>query len=151
MPAAARREKGDSPKKRIFFALLITVVVALPSAIGLYFFAEPAVKIIFRSLSGEELLVLIKLIKSFSISALTLSLVQTLSACLTAQGKPQYAALAMLIGVVVKTLLYAVWLKNPETSIYGLVSATNICYFIVMGLNFIFNIAVSRKKKKASC
>ena len=145
---AARREKGDSPKKRIFFSLLITMSVALPSAIGLYFFAEPAVKFIFRSLSGEELLVLIKLIKSFSISALTLSLVQTLSACLTAQGKPQYAALAMLIGVVVKTLLYAVWLKNPETSIYGLVSATNICYSVVLGLDFVFNMVVSKRKQE---
>ena len=148
--AAARRTKGDSPKKRIFFSLLITVAVALPSAIGLYFFAEPAAKIIFRSLTGEELLVLTKLIKSLSISALSLSLVQTLSSCLTAQGKPQYGALSMLIGVTVKTLLYGVWLKNPETSIYGLAYATNICYFIVMGLNFIFNIVVSRKKKKAS-
>ncbi len=148
--AAARRGVGDSPKKRIFFSLLITVAVALPSAIGLYFFAEPAARIIFRSLTGEELLVLTKLIKTFSISALSLSLVQTLSACLTAQGKPQYAALAMLIGITVKTLLYGAWLKNPETSIYGLAHATNICYFIVLGLNFVFNMVVSRKKKKAN-
>lgn len=148
--AAARRAKGDSPKKRIFFSLLITVAVALPSAIGLYFFAEPAAKIIFRSLTEEELLVLTKLIKTLSISALSLSLVQTLSACLTAQGKPQYGALAMLVGVTVKTLLYGTWLKNPETSVYGLAYATNICYFIVVGLNFVFNMVVSRKRKKAS-
>jgi stage V sporulation protein B len=148
--AAARRAKGDSPKKRIFFSLFITVAVALPSAVGLYLFAEPAAKIIFRSLTGEELLVLTKLIQHFSVSALSLSLVQTLSACLTAQGKPQYAALAMLVGVAVKTLLHGVWLKSPETSIYGLAHATNICYFIVVGLNFIFNMIVSRKKKRAS-
>ena len=147
--AAARRERGESPKKRIFFSLLITAMVALPAAVGLYFFAEPAAKIIFRSLEGEELLVLVKLIQVFSVSALSLSLVQTLSACLTAQGKPQYAALAMLIGVTVKTLLYGVWLKDPQTSIYGLAYATNICYAIVALLNFIFNMSV-RKKKKAS-
>ena len=145
--AAARRKKGDSPRKRIFFALLITLAVAIPSAIGLYLFAEPAAKIIFRSLQGEELTVLIKLIKSFSISALSLALVQTLSACLTAQGKPQYAALSMLVGVTVKTVLYGIWMKNPETSIYGLAHATNICYLLVAALNFLFNMVVSRKKK----
>ena len=145
--AAARRKKGDSPRKRIFFALLITLAVAIPSAIGLYLFAEPAAKIIFRSLQGEELTVLIKLIKSFSISALSLALVQTLSACLTAQGKPQYAALSMLVGVTVKTVLYGIWMKNPETSIYGLAHATNICYLLVATLNFLFNMIVSRKKK----
>ena len=148
--AAARQEKGDSPRKRIFFSLLITILVALPSSVGLYLFAEPAAKIIFRSLSEEELFILSKLIKIFSVSALSLSLVQTLSACLTAQGKPQYGALAMLIGVVVKTLLYGVWLKNPDTSVYGLAQATNICYLVVLGLNFLFNLAVSKRKKKAS-
>lgn len=145
--AATRRRKGDSPKRRIFFSLLVTVAVALPSAVGLYLFAEPAAKIIFRSLKGEELTVLIELIRVFSVSALSLSLVQTLSACLTAQGKPQYAALSMLVGVTVKTGLYAVWLKNPETSIFGLAYATNICYGIVAGLNFLFNLFVSRKRK----
>jgi stage V sporulation protein B len=145
--AAARRGKGESPKKRIFFSLLITLAVALPSAIGLYFFAEPAAKLIFRSLKGEELAVLTKLIKSFSVSALSLALVQTLSACLTAQGKPQYAAFSMLIGVTVKTVLYMVWLKNPTVSVYGLARATNICYFVVAALNFLFNMLVSKRKK----
>jgi len=151
VPAVARAAaRGDSPKKRIFFSLLVTVAVALPSAIGLYLFAEPAARVIFRKLTGEELTVLIKLVKAFSVSALTLSLVQTLSACLTAQGKPQYAALSMLVGVTLKTALYAIWLKNPQISVYGLAHATNICYIAVACLNFLFNMIVSRKKKKAN-
>ena len=144
--AAARKGKGDSPRKRIFFSLLVTFAVALPSAVGLYWFAEPAARIIFRSLTGEELTLLTRLIKTFSVSALSLSLVQTLSACLTAQGKPQYAAASMLVGVAVKTVLYGVWLKNPEVSVFGLAYATNICYLVVALLNFLFNMLVSRKK-----
>ena len=149
VPAVAHAavKRGDSPRKRIFFSLLVTLVVALPSAVGLYLFAEPAAKIIFRSLQGEELSLLIELIRAFSVSALTLSLVQTLSACLTAQGKPQYAALSMLVGVVVKTVLYTLWLKNPQTSIFGLAYATNICYAVVASLNFLWNMLVSKKKK----
>ncbi len=137
----------DSPRKRIFFALFVTVAVALPSAVGLYLFAEPSSKIIFRSLKGEELSVLVGLIRAFSLSALSLSVVQTLSACLTAQGKPQYAALSMLIGVIVKTALYTSWMRNPQTSIYGLAYATNACYLVVAGLNFLFNLQASRKRK----
>ena len=149
VPAVAHAavKRGDSPRKRIFFSLLVTLAVALPSAVGLYLFAEPAAKIIFRSLQGEELSLLIELIRAFSVSALTLSLVQTLSACLTAQGKPQYAALSMLVGVVVKTVLYTLWLKNPQTSIFGLAYATNICYAVVASLNFLWNMLVSKKKK----
>ena len=128
-------------------AVFVTVAVALPSAVGLYLFAEPAAKIIFRSLKGEELSILVGLIRSFSVSALTLSLTQTLSACLTAQGKPQCAALSMLIGVVVKTVLYVVWMRNPQTSIYGLAYATNVCYLVVALLNFLFNLRASQKRK----
>ena len=151
VPAVARatvkRGRGSSPIKRIAFSLLITIAVALPSAVGLYLFAEPTAKLIFRSLKGEELALLIGLVRAFSISALTLSLVQTLSACLTAQGRPQYAALSMLIGVVVKTVMYVCWLKNPQTSVYGLAHATNIGYAVVAALNLLFNIHVSRKRK----
>ncbi len=145
--AAATRKEGGSPRKRMLYALFITLVASIPCALALFFFAEPAVKIIFRSLTGEELSTLTGLVKAFSVSAVTLSCVQTLSACLTAQGKPQYAALSMLIAVAVKTLLYPCWLKNSEISVYGLAYATNICYLVAFLLDFLYNCIVSRKKE----
>ncbi len=150
IPAVARAtaKRGDSPRKRIFFALLVTLAVSAPAAVGLYFFAEPVAKIVFRSLNGEELFTLVALIKAFSVSAVTLSLVQTLSACLTAQGKPQYAALSMLLAIVVKTLLYSAWLKNPEISVYGLARATNISSLVAFLLDLIYNLVVSKKCKE---
>lgn len=153
VPAVAAATAKNSPsnakdtRKRIFFSLLITLAIAAPSALGLYFFAEPAAKIIFRSLQGEELQTLIGLVKIFSISALTLSLVQTLSACLTAQGKPQYAALSMLIAVTVKTAVYVVLLQNPQISVFGLAHATNVCYLVAFLLNLLYNLRVANKKK----
>ncbi len=146
--AVERRREGESPRKRIFFALFITLLLSIPSAIGLYFFAEPAAKVIFRSLSVEELSTLVKLIKTLAISAVTLSCAQTLSACLTAQGKPQYAALSMLFAVTVKTIFYAWRMKNPQISIYGLAQATNLCYLVAFLLNFVYNLIVSRRKKE---
>lgn len=153
VPAVAAAAAKNSPsnakdtRKRILFSLLITLAIAAPSALGLYFFAEPAAKIIFRSLQGEELQTLIGLVKIFSISALTLSLVQTLSACLTAQGKPQYAALSMLIAVTVKTAVYVVLLQNPQISVFGLAHATNVCYLVAFLLNLLYNLRVANKKK----
>ena len=149
VPAVAAATAKNSPsnakdtRKRILFSLLITLAIAAPSALGLYFFAEPAAKIIFRSLQGEELQTLIGLVKIFSISALTLSLVQTLSACLTAQGKPQYAALSMLIAVTVKTAVYVVLLQNPQISVFGLAHATNVCYLVAFLLNLLYNLRVA--------
>lgn len=135
-------------RRRIGYSLFVTVAVALPSAAALFLFAEPAARIIFRSLSGEELATLIALIRAFSVSALTLSCVQTLSACLTAQGKPQYAALSTLIGVTVKTGLYVWWLQNPKISVFGLAYATNVCYLVAFLLNLVYNLIVSKGTSK---
>ena len=150
--AKAKAEQGEgsgqSVRGRIFFSLFITLLIATPAAIGLYAFANPAVKIIFRSLKTEELTTLVRLVKTLSISALTLSLVQTLSACLTAQGKPKFAALSMLIGVVAKTATYVLLLRHTEISVFALAHATNLCYLIAFLLDLIYNIIASKKRKE---
>lgn len=137
-----------SPKKRLFFAIALTVAIALPCVFGLYFFAKPVCKIIYGSLKEQELRVLVQLIKTFSISALTLSLVQTLSACLTAQGKPQYGALAMLVGVTVKTGVYCALLRNANVGVKGLAYATNIGYTVAFLLDLWYNIRCMKSKKE---
>ncbi len=148
VPAVAQAvAEKRSPKKPLFFALFITLLLSVPAALALYFFAEPVAKIIFRSLQAEELATLTGLVKAFAVSAVTLSCTQTLSACLTAQGKPKFAALSMLLAVTAKTLLYLVWLKNPKISIYGLAYATNVCYLVAFLFNFVYNLIVSRKRK----
>ncbi len=141
------KEKAPSVRKRLFFALGITALIAAPSAVGLYFFAAPVTKLVFRSLAGEELQTLVRLVRIFSVSALTLSLVQTSSACLTAQGRPKFAALAMLVGVVAKTGLYVGLLQSAKISVFGLAHATNLCYLIAFLLDLIYNIIVSKRKE----
>ena len=144
-----REEKSGkrvSVRKKIFFSLGITVLVSVPAAVGLYYFAEPVSQMIFRSLKGEELQTLVQLIKVFALSAFTLSCAQTLSACLTAQGKPQYAAISMAIAMAVKTAVYAVMLQNAQISVFGLAYATNIGYLVAFLLNFVYNLKVSKKR-----
>ena len=149
--AAARIQDFDERKrtvrKRLRYSFLVTFSVGAFSALGLYVFAEPAAKLIFRSLMESEQDTLIALIKAYSISALSLSCVQTLSACLTAQGKPQYAALSMLIAVTVKTLCYVVWLRNENLSIFGLAYAMNVCYLVAFFLDFMYNRIVSGRRE----
>ena len=145
VPSVAGAKKAEL-KRKIFFALGITFLVGAVSTLGLYFFAEEASSVIFRSLKGEELAILSKLIKAFSISALTLSCVQTLSACLTAQGKPQYAALSMTVSVTVKTAVYLFLLRKPQISVFGLAYASNACYLVAFLLNLLYNLRVAKRK-----
>ena len=149
--AKAQAEDGEqvgkkvSVRKKIFFSLGITLLVSVPAAFGLYYFAEPVSRMIFRSLKGEELQTLVALIKTFAVSAFTLSCVQTLSACLTAQGKPRHAAVSMAIAMTVKTIIYTLLLKNKEISVFGLAYATNIGYLVAFLLDFVYNLKVSKR------
>lgn len=147
--ASAVEKEGAGVRRRIFSALGLTALVGAGSAVGLCLFAEPATKIVFHSLSGEEQAILISLVKSFSISAFTLSCTQTLSACLTAQGKPRYSALSMAVAMVVKTILYLFWIPSPTISIFGLAYATNIAYALAFLLNLLYNLYVSKKRRKS--
>jgi stage V sporulation protein B len=148
IPAVATaKNNGASPRKRVLFSLFITLLVSIPSALLLYFFAEPAVSLIYRSLAGSEKQTLAQLVKLFSISAVTLSCAQTLSACLTAQGKPKYAAISMLIGVTAKTVLNVFLVRNPEWNIYGAAIAANVCYLLAFALDFVYNLYITRKKR----
>ncbi|MBQ7880070.1 MAG: polysaccharide biosynthesis C-terminal domain-containing protein, partial [Clostridia bacterium] len=151
IPAVATAKgRGGSPRKRMLFSLLVTLLVSVPSAFALYFFAEPAVSLIYRSLAGAEKQTLTELVKLFSVSAVTLSCAQTLAACLTAQGKPKYAALSMLFGVTAKTLLNFLLVRDPALNIYGAAIAANVCYLLAFAFDFVYNLYVTRKKKTKS-
>ena len=134
--------------RRVRFSLFVTAAVALPCAVGLYAFADIAVRILFRNLSVYESQTLVRLTKILAVSTLTLSCVQTLSACLTAQGKPQYAAFSWGIALFVKTVAYLVWLKNPSASILGLAYATNLAYLVAFLLHLLYNFYASKKRKE---
>lgn len=143
----SKKKGGESVRKRIFFALGLTALIALPISLAMFFFAEPAVKIVFRSLDNEQLKTLVALTKTLALSAFTLSLAQTLSACLTAQGKPQYGAIAMLVSMLVKTAAYVLLFRNPARSIFALAYATNVGYLVAFLLNLLYNLYVSKAKK----
>jgi Na+-driven multidrug efflux pump len=67
---------------------------------------------------------------------------------LTAQGKPQYAALSMTVAVIVKTVAYTFLLRNPQISVFGLAHATNLCYLVAFLLDLLYNLIVARKRRK---
>jgi stage V sporulation protein B len=149
IPAVAG-ERGDfkKRKKKIIFSLLITLLVSIPCAVGLYLFSPFIVKTLFRSLTGTEKEIMSSLVKVFSISAVTLSCTQTLSACLTAQGRTMCAVCSMALGIAVKTGLELLLLQNERLSVTGLAIATNVCYAVSFMFNLLFNLCAKEKKRK---
>lgn len=141
--------RGESGRKRLLYSLGLTLLLSAVAAVGLYFFAEIAVRLLFRSLAATELSTLTALVKTFAVSAVTLSCTQTLAACLTALEKPALAALSMALAMSVKTLLNILLLRTPEISIYGAAWAANVGYAVSFLLDFLFALWATRRKARA--
>ncbi len=145
---SAAVKKGERGRKKLVYSLLLTLGASLAAAVGIYYFADVAVRMLFRSLSEEEAGILIRLVKLFSVSAVTLSCTQTLSACLTALGRPARAAVAMALAMGVKTALNVVLLQQPELGIYGAAIAASVGYAVSFVLDLLFAVGATRKRKR---
>lgn len=119
-------------------ALLLTFIISLPFAVALYVFAPLATGVFFRSLGGEERGLLITLVRIMSVNAVTLSLVQTSSACLTSLGKPLFGTATQWISAVMRVALSAVLVKFTNLSVSGAAISANCCYLVAVLLNFCY-------------
>lgn len=131
-------ESGNikAAKNKAYKSLLITLAISLPSALFLFFAAPLASRFIFSSLADAEKEILTKLIKIMAVNAVTLSLVQTSSACLTSLGKPVKSTVTQWVTGLMRVGLTALLLKFTPLSIVGAAISANCCYFVATLLNF---------------
>lgn len=115
--------------------LLITLAVSAPFAVMLLAFAPLAAGIIFSSLSAEHSALLVKLVRIMSVNAITLSLVQSSSACLTALGTPIKSTLTQWVTCVLRVALTVVLIRYFHLSVEGAAIAANFSYFVAAALN----------------
>ena len=141
--------KGDSEaaKKNAALALLFTFALSVPCALGLFFFAGPIVKLLYANLPADDLKTVISLIRLSSISAVSLSAVNTLAASLTGMGRAKHAARAMLAAISVKFVLQLLLVSNPTLSVGGAAIASNVCYLVAFLLDSLYTWKVPKRTK----
>ena len=139
-------EKGDidGAKSKAYKSLLITFAISLPAAVALFVFAPLAVRLIFSSLQGEEKEILLTLVRIMAVNAVTLSLVQTSSACLTSLGKPVKSTVTQWVSALLRVALTAVLIKFTALSILGAAISANCSYLVAALLNFWYIITVRK-------
>ena len=131
--SSAKTEKEKSGK--IKRSLLLTVVASLPCAIFCFFFAPFIINLLFRSLSAQEKITAINLLRLTSPCVVLLSLVQTTNGILVGKGKTYFPVISLGVGVAIKTVLTLILLKNPRVNVYGSSIALIACYFSVCLVN----------------
>ena len=143
-------ESGDlsGAKKSAFKALFITLLVSAPAAVGLYIFAPLATRLIFGSLETQEKTILIDLIRIMAISSVTLSIVQTSSACITSLGMPIKGTITQWTTGILRVALTAVLIKLTPLGIYGAAWSANCAYSVASLLNLWYIVSVGRIRQK---
>ncbi|MGN1103431.1 MAG: oligosaccharide flippase family protein, partial [Candidatus Coproplasma sp.] len=129
--------KGDmhGAIERVKKSLIYTFIISLPFAIGLYVFSPLAVRLLFSSLDTGERELLVRLVRVMSINAVTSSLVQTSSACITSLGKPVWGMVTQWTCAVLRVLLTSALVAFTPLSITGAAVSSNVCYFVAIILN----------------
>ena len=140
--------KGDfkGAKKQAGKALVYTAAISVPFAILLYIFAPLAARIIFPSLGASDKGLLITLVRIMAINAVTSSLVQTSSACITSLGRPLLGTITQWVTAVMRVALSAALVAFTPLSIIGVAVSANCCYFVAVVLNFCYIILIKNRK-----
>lgn len=143
-------ESGDikTAKREAAKALTLTALISLPFVFALYFFTPLAVRLIFNSLEAGEKQLLISLVRIMSVNAVTLSLVQTSSACLTSLGKPLYGTVTQWVSCILRVALSAALLAFTPLSITGAAISANCSYLVAVFLNICYIVRVRGKSNE---
>lgn len=115
----------------------MTMLLGLPSAVGLMTLAYPIIRVLFGSYAEWEVKFGAWILSLLAVGIIFLSLVQSLTAILQGVGKVMLPVRNLLIGAVFKVIITFVLVGNPAWNIRGAAMGTVICYAVASVLNLI--------------
>ena len=119
-------------KKMVSVVLRITLLVALPSGIGLSLMAKPILNLIYdpvtASVAGPQLQVL-------GIAVVFICLTAPINSMLQAMGRADIPAKIVLVGGLVKQVLSIALVLQPRLNIMGSAYSTLACYIVMVLLS----------------
>ncbi len=131
-------------KRKIKFSILISILIGLPSTVGLIILAEPILKLLFPNQPDGAFLLQIS---SMSITFMMLS--QNINAVLHGLGKTIVPAISLGIGSIIKLILNTILVKiNPETFILGGTAGAAFSTVIYHIITFLIGLHIMQRNIK---
>lgn len=138
--AARVRGDGDDAARKSALGLKLTMLIALPSSVGLLVLARPIIDLLYsRGLESgaiDEPAVTAALLMILSASVFFIAFIQVSTSILQAVKKNYLPVINLGIGAVLKIILNI--LLTPKMGIYGSAIATLICYGTAFILDMFF-------------
>ncbi|PRR77191.1 Stage V sporulation protein B [Clostridium liquoris] len=116
--------------EKTHLAIKFSMVIAIPSFLGLFFLALPVMRLLFPGHSEG-----FQILKYLSISIPFIVLCQASTAILQGVGRYIRPVINLVIGCIIKIILTIILVPIPSINIYGAVIGSIIGYFISAVLN----------------
>ena len=132
LSSAKAKNDNAAIEKRVKLSLLITILIGMPCAFGLCVFAKQILQLVFpNAAAGANILQYISFLVVFA------TLAQTVNGALQGLGDFKTPVIALIIGVIVKTILNVLIIPIPGIGIIGATLSSQICQFIAFFIGFI--------------
>ncbi len=130
---AGALKKGDkkTASDKISYSFLISMLIALPCAIGYIALAKPIYALLYPNAQlGSDLL------QISAVAMIFTALNQTLSGSLQGAGKIYTPAKGLLLGCIAKLILNIILIRQPSINIYGAPISSIVCQVISFAYSF---------------
>ena len=126
--AAKSKNSLKSVENKILFSIILTVIIGMPSSVGMILYAQQILNLLFPNASSGAFIYQIS-----SISIVFILLNQTITGMLQGLGKQFVPVISLLIGVIVKLMVNLILVRiNPNQfllgGVAGAATGTLLCY-----------------------
>ncbi|OZB90972.1 polysaccharide biosynthesis protein [Paenibacillus sp. XY044] len=125
--AAFARKDEAHLKQQITLALRISILTGMPIVIALCVASYSINGLLFSSLDGSGLIMLLTFGTIFQITMMTTNSI------LLGVGKAYLTVISVMMGIIVKLL--GSFILAPWLGIYGIIAATGLCFLVITWLN----------------
>ncbi len=145
---------GDKQKLNASFnsAVKLTLVIALPCALGMTVLSKPILQLLYGALPTDEIHTASVLLSLSGASIVFLAVLQTAVSVCQAVGKPYATVVIVSLSIVVKAILNLVLLPISNINIYGAAISETMCYlFATVCVIIYLKVKVGLKLDFAQC
>ena len=132
----ALRDKPGIDRK-ITAGIHVTVLIALPAAVGMFVLSEPIIGFLYRALPDSEILKAAGILSISAVGIFFLAMIQTLTAALQGINRIMIPVRNLCIGAGFKLVITFLLVRIPEINVAGAAVGTVVCYAIAAFLNLL--------------
>ncbi|MBO5714044.1 MAG: polysaccharide biosynthesis C-terminal domain-containing protein, partial [Clostridia bacterium] len=145
IPAVSGAKTQSQSNKNAVKTITLTFLVSAVCVVAVFLSSKLVIKLLFSTLSSNQTSLAVNLLKLSSPIIFFLSILQTTNGVLIGKGKPYYAILSMAFGLIIKTIVSIILMKNPTFNIYGSAIGLIACYFSACLVNLLLLTTVKVK------